>query len=186
MSLQGSPIEVPKMVDGEPTCGEGYKVKMSDSYYAQEDEINKKNASRKEKHDGFVAGLIIFLILTVLIVLVYRWLTSITITNNLGRKHYFRMSWKEIKNKVGKNRKTFFLLLILFLGSLVAVGLFSWKIDTLEPKEFRNLTEEDYFCDKIPEPKPEPEPEPEPEDDTRGSSSNGFHVQSRRRRRRRS
>lgn len=179
--LQGSPIEVPKMVDGEPKCGEGYKLKVSDAYYAQEDEINKKNASRKSKKNGFIAGLIVFLLLSIVIVLRYRMLTSITETNNYGSKLYFRMSWEEIGEKMKENKKTFIFLGIFFLGSLAGVGTMSWKIHTSESKDSSpKLTEKDYFCEKI----PEPEPEPEPEDDSGGgSSSNGFHVQSRRRRR---
>ena len=112
-------------------------------------------------------------------------LTSITTgTNEYGSKSYGRMSWEEILGKMKKNPKTFGSLFILLLGSLSAVGTLAWKIDTLEPKEFSKLTEEDYFCDKIPEQEQEQEQEQVdfPEDDTRGSSSNGFHVQSRRRR----
>lgn len=180
--LQGSPIEsIPKMVDGELKCGEGYKLKMSDAYYAQEDEFDKKNASRKAKYDGFVTGLFIFVVLTIGIVLFYRSETSITEINQYGYKHYFRMSWKEIRKKMKKNTGMFILLLILFLGSLSAVGTMSWKIHTLKSKKFSHqLTEKDYFCERIPE--PEPEPEQDPEEIPRGSSSNGFHKQRRRRR----
>jgi hypothetical protein len=121
--LQGSPLEesVPKMVDGKLKCTDGYALKLSDAYRAKDDETDKKNASSKKEKNGYIGGLIVFIILSILLAVVFRLNTSYSLINRYGSTVRVGMTREEIWETMKKLPKTFSFILFLFLGSLIGI-----------------------------------------------------------------
>ena len=189
MSLQGSPIEIPKMVDGEPTCGEGYTPELSENYKNNVRWIETRNSQNKKKEgvSGHSVGLIFGSVLFAICFLISFYNTDhwkFIYKNVLAILNYFSgnpVEWYTDASLLWS--KLWQIIPAVIFASLL--GIFAWLTDESvkkdktykapEPEPIPEPTESDYFCKKI--------PEPEPEDDTRGSTSSTRRMVFKKRRR---